>query len=56
MSLPRWLSDSSEATRVTMMPAQIGDEQRRDLGDEAVADGQDRVRLSALGRRHAVMA
>ena len=55
MSLPRLAPSSSEATRVTTMPAVIGDEQRRDLADQAVADGEEGVGLRRLAQRHALL-
>ncbi len=45
----------SEALRVTMMPDGDGDEQRRDLGGEAVADGQQREVLGGLADRHPLL-
>ena len=47
------------AARAALGHQQAGrkrDDQRRDLGDEAVADGQLREDVGGIGRRHAVAA
>ena len=46
---------ASEAARVTMMPVRGGDDQRRHLRHDAVADGQQRVGGQRLAPAHAVL-
>ena len=51
-SSPRGVSASSLATRVTRTPGRGREDERGDLGDEAVADGQETVALERVDDGH----